>query len=322
MIIIGSCTLLIMVVVGALIAIRSETGPPRSAEQAVERYLEAVADSRADDALALLANPPIDRSMLTDEMLQTTNARAPMHDIDVRRSSLGNDDWQGEKVFAGYDLGEDEHGSAFFYAEETDEGWKVLNGVMPLRVASGTGKVPSLKANGVPVTGFEPEFFPGWYEFDLDSKWLQLPADSTSTEIGTPYRPDTVETLEYEITPEGERAARKAVLRELDDCFPSRNTFNPGCGLAIESKLKSGEPIVKSSTVWTISYTNRRQFEIADLEIGYDAATIAELNPGAVAEVEATCGRGARRFDCGGSISMKAAQVDLAADEISVVWAD
>ena len=75
-----------VVIAGTLVVARPDKpGWARSPESAVRGYLKAVADGRADDALAYVDQPPEDRTFLTDEVLAHSRALAPMTGITVKK---------------------------------------------------------------------------------------------------------------------------------------------------------------------------------------------------------------------------------------------
>lgn len=320
MIIIVVVTVVLVAAVVTVLTVRSRShGGANTAVKAAQKYLEAIAANRSAEAIALLKDEPYETGMLTDAVLKASHRDAPMTEIRVRKSSLsGQDHFDGTALYASYKLGDhDEYG--FIYATQTDDGWKVVNGLESLRVASSTGALPKVTLNGVKVTAYEVQLFPGRYTIATDSPNFEVESDKAVHTAEVPYsdHEDYVEGVEYRLTSAGRDAAQAAVEKSALACI-AKHTFVPGCGLGIDKKTQDGKPIKESTIRWSISDTDRQELKSRSFEMAYDSPTMAELRIDVEADLTAKTTDGET---ISGDQYLGEPQVDVAADPMTVGWA-
>jgi hypothetical protein len=316
MIIIGVCAVVVLALVAAAVVVgtRAFATVARTPEQAVIRFLDAVADKRSADAIALLSSPPADRTLLTDDFLSRS---IPPEDIKAEVSSAKLEAWPGTTVEASYQLG-NVSASGRFSVSDTEEGWRVNNGVTPVRVGNPSATLPVLAINGTPVSTAEPVLFPGRYGVELVDQYLGLTEDGP-IEIGPQADPDKPETVAYEVTEAGQELAEKEVTAAIEECLAER-AYEPGCGIGIKPKLVSGATIERASIDWSLTTSGRRKLQQMTFVTTPDSVTLVRY-PGRIpVMVEATCVDGSAEFTCRGKQTLGIPEVDLLADPVTIGW--
>lgn len=239
-------TVLVVVVVVALVVggawwwrHRDTENQAHSPEGAVRGYLTAIAENRADDALAFLEYPPLDRTFLTDDVLAESHALAPMTDIAVE-GVRHRPAWP-DTVTATYKVGDDSYtttfevlrrGSLWSITHSASEG--PLDGDVLPKVSLISDRsdihlpvdVPVL-VNGVPATSTSwITMFPGRYRVTSGHALFDL--DQQFTAVEDTRRPAEV-LLSPRLNDDGARRVADAAQAEFDACL-AQHSFATDCG--------------------------------------------------------------------------------------------
>ncbi|MFX4273251.1 hypothetical protein ACQBAR_00450 [Propionibacteriaceae bacterium Y1685] len=234
--------------------------PPRTTpgEQVVADYLHAIARADAKTALALLEERPADTSLISDEVLQQSQALAPLTVDEVSHGAGNGAD--GVLQMAKITLG----GVPtlwFFDAVQTPAGWRIRNGVNTV-VNFDFDHAPY----GVRVNGAEPTnvndfaILPGVYQATTDSSFVTFVEDGRfdGEDMGLPA---------MQMTAAGEALAKGAVGRHLEQCVKSTAKAPEGCPFSArpmgevvggyhwqlssepEITVRTGQPLTSEGTV-------------------------------------------------------------------------
>lgn len=244
-----------IVVVGVRAWADRDTGRPgwaRSPESAVRGYLTSVAEGRADDALAYLADPPADRTFLTDQVLAESHKLAPMTGITI--GDVRNRNETPVTVEAGFRLGGDAQTIRLEVSRDGDY-WFVHGAPSELELRSDQGRVSDLGVpllvNGVPLPPgtSQATLFPGRYRVTSDHPFVQL--DTQTTVDGRPYRTGHVE-VEPRLNDDGRRAVAEAARAQLETCL-AQSTWTTDCDFFRHNHFAPGEPVASGTLSWTLT---------------------------------------------------------------------
>lgn len=244
-----------LVVVVVVVAVRAWTGHPdgpgwaRSPERAVQGYLKAVADGRADDAIAYLFRPPDDRTFLTGEVLAESRRSAPLTDVSVspatKKSGTTN-------VKVTYQLGGKAQTETFEVLE--DHAYWFVAGAASVELKADRSQLPDLDfpvlVNGAAVTPGSRvvSLFPGQYTVTSGHSFVQL--DDTFT-VGAPKRYPglTVETSPR-LSDEGRGRIAEAAQAQLDSCL-AQPTFATDCRFFRHEYWPAKAPTSPGTVSWS-----------------------------------------------------------------------
>lgn len=182
--------------------------------EAVAHYLGAIAEADADAALALLAAPPLQQPLLTDQVLAESRARAPISGIRVVQLSR-------EQVEASYLLGTQQVTALFDTIRQPNGTYRLRRGTSTVRVTL-PKNLPTL-VNGTPITASAVEAFPGDYELTTGLPHVQY-AEPDFTVSGPDAAPQLVPTAE--LNAPGQSAFLRAARARLTECLTSKE-LNP-----------------------------------------------------------------------------------------------
>ncbi|HEY3407163.1 MAG TPA: hypothetical protein VGK53_03220, partial [Propionicimonas sp.] len=132
--------------------------PTDTAQAAVQGYLQAVSSGDSASAMAYAANPPVEQSLLTDEMLAANQAVAPITDITVTEGT-GTDH---QTVQAAYNLGGTPVNTTF-EVTRVNGAWKLDAVAVPLPLDLSAIVGVDLTINGAQLLNINPAVFPGRY---------------------------------------------------------------------------------------------------------------------------------------------------------------
>lgn len=198
-------------------------GMPRSPRDAVQSYLQALADADADRARAVTTPAP-STALLGGDVLRRQRDLAPITDIEVSEPVSDG------VVSARYRIG-DRLAEVGFRTVAAGGGWLVSDGVLELRVAP--TRVPHPTLFGTEITANVPVYvYPGPREWGSRDPYVGAKdADGQPFPVG-PQPPSTVR-LDPELTAAGHAAVSEAVQRHLTYCAGSREpdaaVDRPGC---------------------------------------------------------------------------------------------
>jgi hypothetical protein len=214
-----------------------------SAQAAVQGYLQAVSSGDSASAIAYAVNPPVEQSLLTDEMLAANQAVAPITDITVTEGT-GNDH---QSVQAAYNLGGTPV-TTTFEVTQVNGTWKLDAVAVPLPLdLSGTVGV-DLAINGVPLLNINPAVFPGRYAVESVSGWYKLSGGTVQVDNATPSGQSPEAKLS--LASSGVSAIRKAAQAKLNSCLKKNSLAPAGCGFG--SYLPGNNKVRSSSINWRV----------------------------------------------------------------------
>lgn len=247
-----------------------DTGRPgqaRSAASAVRGYLTAVAEGRAVDALAYLADPRVDRTFLTDEVLARSHQLAPLTDIQVKATSSGA---KARFRLGGYPQ------VVELEVEKTDGYWFVTSHLPQASLSVGNVDSPiswfgvPVLVNGVPLPPGKASatLFPGRYEVTSTHPLVQLDSQFTATansevSAGRWVTKTTEVVLRPRLTDDGRRQVQEAAQAQLDTCL-AQHSFATDCGFVMrlgsagyesDGDYKNSFTYVKNDVDWPVDAT-------------------------------------------------------------------
>ena len=237
----------VLVLVGSGVALGVSTGGTRSPESqrvaAVRGFFDALVAADAARALSYAATPPVDTSMLTDEVLAANQRLSPIADVVVTPSTYD------QSVEVSYTVG----GKPVVDQYTTDS----TTGEHKLRQVSNSvtfvlldlHRLPLL-ANGVAVQGKQVELFPGSYALTTGLPYVSW-GDSSRVDISVETG-GTAPALEPTVTAEGRRAFLAAAKKLVSTCTARhRLDPSPGCPFGLRQPT-SGPRVSESSVRWQL----------------------------------------------------------------------
>ncbi|WP_145978753.1 hypothetical protein [Granulicoccus phenolivorans] len=196
-------------------------GPPGAgtarARAVVEDYLAALGNADADAALALLSEPPADRTFLTRPVLEASGALAPLTDVQVGTPTADNE------VPVSYRLGPQQVATSYSVQQGPDGAWKVTDGLASAQVIR--PKVP-VRLNGVELHDGTVEIFPGSYQLSTGLPYLAYTEDTFT--VTDPAASAQV-TPRAALTAEGRAAFLRATRTALTKCLAQQAMAPAGC---------------------------------------------------------------------------------------------
>jgi hypothetical protein len=225
-------------------------GPGGSAEstpgETVEAYLRAVADSDAEAALALLTSPPDDRTLLTDEVLEASNAAAPITGIAAEEPAA--DEYYPD-VTATYAMGGEPVTATFSLTADADGRWSILGGTAGLSLGIPFGGL-DLTLNGVPVERDDVEVFPGTYALATTTPEFTI-VDGDAIRVVDPYS-FPLDEVRPALSEQGLVVFGDAIRASVAPCLASRS-LAAGCGLDLPPELDDGSRPVDGTVTRALS---------------------------------------------------------------------
>ena len=214
-----------------------------SAQAAVQGYLQAVSSGDSASAIAYAATPPMEQSLLTDEMLAANQAVAPITDITVTEGT-GSDH---QSVQAAYNLGGTPVNTTFD-ATLVNGTWKLDAVAVPLPLDLSAMAGVDLAINGVPLLNVNPSVFPGRYLVEAASGWYTLSGGTVQVENTTPS--GQAPEVKLALTSSGVSAIRKAAQAKLNACLKKNSLAPAGCGFG--TYLPGNNKVRASSINWRV----------------------------------------------------------------------
>ncbi|MCL2424035.1 MAG: hypothetical protein FWD11_09150 [Micrococcales bacterium] len=258
--------LVVVLVVGGVWWWRSSDpvrpGWARSPSSAVVGYLTAVAAGHATDAIAYLADPPADRSLLTDAVLAQSRELAPLTDIAitevVHRYSVpvGYDD--AAQVTATFQIGADSQ-TATFRAYKNGGYWSVEGIAQVVLCVAGNycsharDLVP-IQVNGVLLRSDTITVFPGRYQATSGHQFVELDHQFT---VESPTRPGywnpelTEVTLSPRLTDTATRRIGDAARAQLESCL-AQTSFDTDCDFLVREYVRFDRLSDSATITWSI----------------------------------------------------------------------
>ena len=214
-----------------------------SAQAAVQDYLQAVASGDSASAIASAVSPPMEQSLLTDEMLAANQAVAPITDITVTEGT-GSDH---QSVQAAYNLGGTPVNTTF-EVTRVNGSWKLDAVAVPLPIDLSATVGVDLAINGVQLLNINPAVFPGRYTVEAVSGWYTLSGGAVQVENTTPS--GQAPEVKLALTSSGVSAIRKAAQAKLNSCLKKNSLAPAGCGFG--SYLPGTNKVRPSTIDWRV----------------------------------------------------------------------
>ncbi len=211
---------------------------------AVKGYLKAVASGHAASAIAYGATPPVEQSLLTDEMLAANRAEAPITDIKATEGTGGDH----QTVQATYKLGGTPV-STTFEVTRANGTW-VLDAIaapLPLNLSRTTGV--DLRINGRKLPNTNPTVFPGRYTITTSNGWFTVSGGKVQVKNGAAS--GTVREAKLALSASGISAIRKAAQAKLNWCL-EKNSLTPA-DCAADLTLPNGNTVRPSTIDWQVT---------------------------------------------------------------------
>ncbi len=226
---------------------------PTTGSDAVLGFLNAVAASDAERALAYVEEVPADRSLLTDAVLKASSELAPMTEISIPTSNQ-----DPNRIDATFKLGGRTH-TRPFNVIEVDGTWKVSDGVTDLDVSYRQEPTLPMIVNGVRVTASSLSLAPGTYAFTTGSRWVSW-GTSNQTVVADEY-PLISSKIEPTLTKAGSEAVVSKTKKAFNSCLAQHKLRPSGC----PNRLSDTNGIkVKESTVrWRVTKDPFRNAKIS-----------------------------------------------------------
>ncbi|PKQ30744.1 MAG: hypothetical protein CVT62_12410 [Actinobacteria bacterium HGW-Actinobacteria-2] len=209
--------------------------PPRTAtpKGAVEAYLSALASGDSATALKAAVAPPTDTTLLTDEVLKSSQQRAPITDIVVKDASGST----SAIVPVTYSIG-GKPVTASFPTQKVGNEWRLVTITRDVQL-SGIDYV-SVTLNGTPVTKADHlTLFPGSYVLASANDRLAVSGGEFVVQSPSDFANPT---LSATISDKGMAEARTAAQAFLTACVKKKEMVPSGCGFGVSSsgvKVKS-----------------------------------------------------------------------------------
>ena len=320
----GVGLVLVIVVVIAVFASMLASGSGASSgatssdpTETVTAYLEALADSDAEAALALLSDPPSDDTLLTDDVLEESNDLAPMTDIEVESVE---DAAYYATIPVTYSLGDVEV-SAEISVNQDDQGgaWTIDGGVNELYLGSQFEGL-EMTLNGGAVESDTATVFPGTYVLGTTTPYFEITGTSTIT-VKDPWDFPMFDDVQPALTAEGVTVFQTAINDSVNACIASK-TFAAGCGLDVPQTLDDGTVLVEGTLTRTLSSDAQAALAHLEPEPSYgQPLQVSSSYIGAV-DITAECEKNGSRGTCELLFgpSLGSALVDFQQDPVTVLW--
>lgn len=232
-----SLAFVLMVVVGVVAVVKIES-ESETASDVVEGYLQALSEGNAEQALNHMTEKPSDTSLMTRKVLKKSNKIAPITDINVHERTS-----DASRVNAAYRVG-GQMTVARFRTKKTD-GDYLLDGAytkITLRSVSQGSNLP-VTVNGAEVKNSKGTIyvFPGGYELDTPSKYVDLGSGSEFT-VTNPETSRPSVFLRPELNAKGQRLFKQKIEKAARACLASKK-LKAGCGLDLPKTTRSGSKL-------------------------------------------------------------------------------
>jgi hypothetical protein len=218
--------------------------PSATGAAAVKGYLKAVAGGHAATAISYGATLPIEKSLLTDEMLAANRAAAPITDIKATEGTGGDH----QTVQATYKLGGTPV-STTFEVTRANGTW-VLDAIaapLPLDLSKTTGA--ELRINGRKLPNLHPTVFPGSYTITTSNRWFTVSGGKAQVRNGAAS--GTARVAKLTLSASGISAIRKAAQAKLNWCLKTNSLTPADC--AADLALPNGTKVRPSTIDWQVT---------------------------------------------------------------------
>lgn len=185
-------------------------------DDAVKKYFAALAAGNATEALSYAETEPIDKTLLTDEVLRKSNELGAISDVKITRSSK-------TLVEVSMRVGTTTK-TATYRVNSTSKGWKLVDVAWKVPIVTTSSSTAPLIINGVKAENVSSAYvFPGSYELTTGSKNLAWKESKQVFVGGMLSVPASVSLV---ITEDGKSAAKSAISKLFSECTAGKS-FTP-----------------------------------------------------------------------------------------------
>ena len=209
----------------------------------VQGYLDALAASDAEKAMSFAKTAPADKTLLTNEVLEASNERAPISEVSVPEVT----DEYTSRVSASFKVGE-QAVNQDFRVEQVGSEWKVTEIVTDLSLRNVRANSVPLMINGQEVNSDELKVFPGSYEFTTGLKYLDY-GKSNILVVEGPDSSARTSDITLTLTKAGTDEFTKAAKAHHKACVAKKELNPKGCPNQANTEKKAKKGTVK----WTVS---------------------------------------------------------------------
>lgn len=227
-----------------VIASHSAAVTVKKPDEVVRQYLNALAEGRIDDALALGPVGVGSRAALTPAAMERSRQTMSISDIQV-----GQVDDAATEVPARYTIGGERVSTTIKVRRQADATWQLASSTVTLRITGVRSKDVPVLVNGMEVGDAQQvEVVPGYYVVTTGLPFIDYDA-------GTEARVTTLDThieiprLTTVVTPEGNNALLAAGRASLDSCLRQTTLAPAGCPFGGQV---SGS-VVPGSVQWSLA---------------------------------------------------------------------
>ena len=221
----------------------SSGAPPATgtAADAVQGYLQALANGNAVAALAYAAQPPPDDTLLTAEVFAQARRAAPVSNITVDPPSGVNPG----SVDATYQVGGDQVDETFTVTK-VGAAWKIDKVAAEVDIALIRALKVPVVVNGVRVKSDTVYALPGAYKVTTGLKTLSWGSNDVVVVTGPSAPVDTYE-LNPKLTSGGKKALIAATKKNFNGCLKAKKLKPKGCPF---KQSDGGYDIEESTVTW------------------------------------------------------------------------
>lgn len=222
-----------------------ETAVILSPQEAVEKYLTALAEGDIEAALALgKVRGNGSRALLDPEAHSKMRAQAPITDIVIKTT-----DPKARDVEASYYLAGSQVQTTFPVHRNQNGSYELDYSTTSIVLELNNAKRLPMLLAGVEVEEFTSiELVPGVYELTTGLEFIEFPKSNTVTISSLQFAEDSPFPATPQLTGKGVEAFRTAVTQSLDRCVQDHSLAPSGCPQA----RRAPQPIVEGSVRWQL----------------------------------------------------------------------
>ena len=301
----------------------SSSAPPatdRSPEGTVEAFFTALADSDAETALSLADTNGVSKTYITDEMLEASNALAPITDIVVSPADPDTLSDYSADVPVSYMLGDTPVSVTYTLYSDTNGDFEMSNVTSSIYLGGSFDGLDVL-LNGQPITSDDVEVIFGAYQLStVDPNFVLTGAEELllATE---PYESLSTSNISVELSEAGKTTFHEAVNAAVAACVASVN-FAAGCGIDMSGTLVDGTVLTDGTIGRTLSSDAQLALTNLNPVPAYDNVQHVEGDSIGGVDVTAPCPSdpAARCEIIGGNNYIGRPTVDLTTSPPTVLW--
>ncbi|WP_454227487.1 hypothetical protein [Propioniciclava flava] len=223
-----AAVVLVALIAWAVVAV-TNSNRERAITSTATTYLQSIAASDAQAALATLAERPTNEALLTGDVLRVSQERAPLTDIVVTSPVLDSD--TRASVSASYKIGGRDVSTTLRLVGDGRTSWLLVDGTADLTLSAPTG----LTVNGVPVTESTNPAFPGSYVVATNSAPTVIAQGDTTALLATPDSEPASLTVAAALSDEGRQTVLNTVKGRLDECLTATESRPANCPFGVRT---------------------------------------------------------------------------------------